>query len=154
MQRFLQQILRGREFEGRERAYWSSGLEATAEFEAQTQFKGRKGRVDILLYDKDQGNAIVVEIKATDWDSMASHRVRPNVLHHARQIWRYIEAELIDEWEVIPALVYPKTPDDPARKEAIEKALHERLIQVVWRDESEILEREKDSNQVTNQSSA
>ncbi len=96
--------------------------------------------MDILLYDDEEGNAVVVEIKATDWDRMKPHRVRPNALRHARQVWRYIEAELLGERSVLPALVYPKTPLTPGRKEQVEEILHERLIQVIWRDESNLIE--------------
>lgn len=131
---FLRRIKRGRHFEGWERAFWDGDLNSLARFEAQTVHKGKEGRVDILLYDRDEGNAIVVELKATNWDDMEPHRVRPNALRHARQLWRYIHAELEDDWEALPALVYPRTPKTPGRKESVESALHDRLIQVVWRD--------------------
>jgi len=81
----------------------------------------------------EEGHTVLVEIKASNWDKMAPHRVRPNALRHARQIWRYIESELADR-PVLPALVYPNEPKTPGRKEEIEGILHERLIQVVWRE--------------------
>lgn len=81
----------------------------------------------------EDGHAVVVEIKATDWDKMAHHRVRPNALRHANQLWRYVEAELLDR-QVLPALVYSTEPRIPGRKEEIEGILHERFVQVVWRD--------------------
>lgn len=126
--------MRGREFEKWERSYWKGKINETAEFEASTQWKGKKGRVDIRLIDAEEGHTIVAEIKATYWDVMKPHRVRPNALRHARQIWRYIEAELQSQ-PVLPALIYPSSPKTPGRKEQIEKILNDRLIQVVWRDE-------------------
>ena len=91
------------------------------------------GRIDLRLIDLGEGHTILVEVQASNWDRMAPHRVRPNALRHARPIWRYIEAELIDR-PVLPAIVYPSEPDTPGRKEEIEGILHERLIQVVWRE--------------------
>ena len=76
---------------------------------------------------------IVVELKASNWDKMKPHRVRPNALRHVRQIWRYIEAELTQQ-EVIPAIVYPATPKTPGRKNEIGRIMDEHWIQVVWRD--------------------
>jgi hypothetical protein len=103
------------------------------ETEASTGSKGRRGRIDLRLVDEDEGHSVVVETKATDWDKMASHRVRPNALRHARQLWRYIDAEL-ERGPVLPALVYPAEPNTPLRKEEVEAILHERFIQVVWRE--------------------
>ena len=103
------------------------------EFEAATAWKGRRGRIDLRLVDEEDGHSVVVETKATDWDRMASHRVRPNALRHARQLWRYIDAEL-ESRQVLPALVYPNEPDTPGRKKEIESILNERFIQVVWRE--------------------
>ena len=124
---------RGRTFENWERSRWIGPDNAGIEPEAATVWKGRRGRIDMRLIDNQEGHTIVVETKATDWDAMAPHRVRPNALRHSRQLWRYIEAELEDR-PVLPALIYPTEPETPGRKEQIEAILHERLIQVVWRD--------------------
>ncbi len=133
---FLEQIRRGREFEERERSYWMDDEHKDAEFEAPIKWKGRRRRVDIGLGVEEEGY-MVVELKATDWDRMLPRRVRLNALRHARQVWRYIEAELAQEengiQQVHPALVYPVAPTIPGRKEEIERILNERDIQVVWR---------------------
>lgn len=130
---FQKQIKRGRDFEKRERSQWSPEGSEELAFEAPSRWKGKRGRIDIRLFDAEEGYTVVVELKATDWDKMRPHRVRPNALRHARQIWRYIEAELRDN-DVIPALVYPSPPESPGRKQEIEAILDERSIQVVWRD--------------------
>ena len=103
------------------------------EIEASTAWRGRRGRIDLRLVDDDEGHSVVEETKATDWDKMAPHRVRPNALRHARQLWGYIDAEL-EGGAVLPALVYPAEPNTPGRKDEIEAILHERSIQVVWRE--------------------
>ena len=136
---FLKQIRRGREFERWERSYWTGDETEDVGFETPTRWKGKRGRIDIRLADAEEGYIIVVELKATQWDKMLPHRVRPNALRHARQIWRYIEAELqqaqgdIHLNEVHPAIVYPTTPKTPGRKKEIETILNEQGIQVVWR---------------------
>lgn len=133
---FLGRVSRGRAFERWERSQWSGEPGEEVRFEAPTQWKGKPGRVDIRLVDTKAGYSVVVEIKATDWDAMKPHRVRPNALRHARQIWRYIKAALQDR-DVVPALVYPPPPKTPGRKEQVEAILYEQSIQAVWREELE-----------------
>lgn len=133
-QKFIQRIRRGREFEQWERAQWKGDLNEQAQFEKQTEWQGKRGRIDIQLVDSQEGHTIVVEIKATDWDAMKPYRVRPNVMRHARQLWRYIEATLQDQ-PALPAIIYPKSPRTVGRREEVETLLNEQLIQVVWRDD-------------------
>ena len=130
---FRKRVKRGRRFEGWERSKWNGPGHEAVETEAPTAWKGRRGRIDLRLVDEEDGHSVVVETKATDWDRMSAHRVRPNALRHARQLWRYIDAEL-ESRQVLPALVYPTEPNTPGRKEEIEAILHERSIQVVWRE--------------------
>lgn len=133
-QKFIQRIRRGREFEQWERAQWKGDLNEQAQFEKQTEWQGKRGRIDIQLVDSQEGHTIVVEIKATDWDAMKPYRVRPNVMRHARQLWRYIEATLQDQ-SALPAIIYPQSPRTVGRREEVETLLNEQLIQVVWRDD-------------------
>jgi hypothetical protein len=133
---FRRRVRRGRKFEKWERTHWKGGINDLAEFEAPTQWEGKRGRVDIRLIDDQEGHTIVAEIKATDWNAMKPHRIRPNVLRHARQIWRYIGAELENQ-SVIPALIYSRPPKSIGRKDQIEAVLNEHLIQVVWREDYE-----------------
>lgn len=133
-QKFLRRVERGRKFEEWERAHWNNELNSAAKFEAPTEWKGKLGRVDIKLQLEEDGSVVIVEIKATNWDNLKEHRIRPTVLRHSRQIWRYIEAHLTP-LDVTPALVYPAPPVTSGRKEQIEEILNERGIQVVWREE-------------------
>jgi Holliday junction resolvase-like predicted endonuclease len=131
---FWYRLKRGRRFETWERAQWAAEDSEKIVTEASTQWKGKRGRIDLLLLNDEEDYAVVVELKATDWDKMAAYRVRPNALRHARQIWRYIEARL-EESSVIPALVYLSSPRTTGRKEEVEAILNEQGIQVVWRDD-------------------
>ena len=133
-QKFLERVQSGRKFEEWERAHWNNELNSAAKFEAPTEWKGKRGRVDIKLQLQEDGSVVIVEIKATNWDNLKEHRIRPTALRHSRQIWRYIEAHLTP-LDVIPALVYPTPPVTSGRKEQIEEILNERGIQVVWREE-------------------
>lgn len=135
--KFIQRVQRGRKFEEWERAQWNSELNSAAEFEAPTSWKGKRGRVDIKLRLEEDGNIVIVEIKATDWDKIMEKRVRPTALRHAHQIWRYIDAHLTP-LDVTPAIVYPSPPQTPGRRELLEKILNERGIQVVWREEYQL----------------
>ena len=143
---FMERVKRGRKFEEWERSHWNGKLNSAREFEASTQWEGKRGREDIRLkLDKD-GNVVIVEIKATNWDKIKESRVRLTSLKHSHQIWRYIldhltpmkETTLPDDaapLDVIPAIVYPSPPIIPGRKEQVEEILNERGIQVGWREE-------------------
>ena len=124
---FRKRVKVGRRFEMWERSRWNDPGHEGVETEAPTLWKGRCGRIDLRLVDEEEGHSVVVETKATDWDKMAPHRVRPNALRHARQLWGYIDAEL-EGGAVLPALVYPAQPNTPGRKKEIEAILHERSI--------------------------
>ena len=134
-QEFMERIKRGRKFEAWERSHWNSELNSAAKSEAPTQWKGKGGRTDIKLELKEDGDVVIVEIKATIWDNIKENRIRSTALRHARQIWRYIEAQLTQLVDVIPAIVYPSPPITAGRKEQVEEILNERGIQVVWREE-------------------
>ncbi len=131
---FLKRISLGRRFEKWERSQWNGDYNQRAKFEMPTKWKNKRGRIDICLVDNDDGMTIIAEIKATNWDAMRSHRVRPNALRHARQIWRYIDSAL-EKHSAAPGIIYPKTPKKPNRKKDIEAIFEERFVQVVWRDE-------------------
>ena len=133
-QEFIKRVGRGRKFEKWERDHWTGKLNSAAEFEASTEWQGKRGRVDIRLNLEEDGHVVIVEIKATDWDRLNEGRIRPTALRHAHQIWRYIEAHL-SPLDVTPAIVYPSPPNTPSRKKQIEEILNERGIQVVWREE-------------------
>jgi hypothetical protein len=131
---FLRRMSKGRRFEKWEKEYWPNGVEELPEFEAPANWKGKRGRVDIKIDIPKNNLVVVIEVKASDWDKMKPHRVRPNALRHVNQIWRYIEAYLPTR-EVAPALVYPSTPKTPGRKEEVESILDEYSIAAIWRDE-------------------
>lgn len=57
----------------------------------------RKGRVDIFVDDDTpEGTAATVEIKASDWDKMTEMAVHRNIRRQIKQIWDYIESQIVD----------------------------------------------------------
>ena len=106
---------RGKEFELAEKAEWQEveGLRITFERGPILQ-KGNKGRIDILIEEHDESRSIV-EVKATDWDAMTVHRIRPNVLRHARQLMKYVYPFWERGIDVCPGIAYPRAPASPIR---------------------------------------
>jgi hypothetical protein len=130
--RFEELMRRGREFEKKEKDEWKNLTSGAVRYEIYK--KKARGRLDIRIDEADDFVS-VIEIKATDWDRILPHRLRVTALRHGRQIWRYIDAELAEKKQVCPAIVYPSAPYHTARRQAVEDALNERGIQVVWHDE-------------------
>jgi hypothetical protein len=101
------------------------------------------GFIDLLLevqHDGDRPWFVVLEVKNTDWDLRALHRVIPNLRRHARQLWGYLEplVVLADAGELEQAdgvLIYPRRPTTPGRAELIEAYLGERGIIAAYYDE-------------------
>lgn len=132
--RFREDVGRGRAFERVDRTGWQVPKGGEIRFEASTKWLGRRGRIDIRI--DDPGNSVaVVELKATNWDKLGAHRVRATALRHARQLWRYVNAEVIDQRrDVCPGIVYEQEPREPSRRDLVERVLHAQCIQVVWRN--------------------
>jgi hypothetical protein len=133
------------------------GAEAKPEY-TMTLSKSRKGRLDLLILPQGgERMAVIVEIKSTDWDTFAEHRVRPNLLSHIRQLQRYLDpfidtlggtlpasdqvpgitpAKDIGTWDSVSGvLLYPKRPADLARAQMINSEVEQRALMVVWFDE-------------------
>jgi len=126
---------RGRAFETAEELGWRPGAGDWTSVLRQVEFKtpsGRRRRPDLVV-EIDDGTTVVIETKATDWDVMAPHRIRPNVQRHVKQLLRYVE-QLDRNQGVHPALVYPNVPADEAKRAAVEEIAYAAFVQVVWRD--------------------
>lgn len=118
----------------------------------------RRGRMDLFLWvDNQEDYAVVMEIKNTDWDRLSRRNsVRRNLRSHINQVWSYLEGSLmaerigskrtedcgarearreLDAVERSAGIVYPKTPEAPGLKEAIETELGEWGISAVWFDQ-------------------
>ncbi len=123
---------RGKQFELAENAEWQelSDMRVTLQHSLKVQ-QGGRGRIDILI-EEDDGSYSIIEVKATNWDDMAEHRVRPNILRHARQVMRYVYPFWERGVDVCPGMIYPRAPRSIGRKLQVEAALAERSIQVVW----------------------
>ncbi len=109
------------------------------EVEATGAGRRRPGRMDWFGAIADTPGAVVIEIKNTDWDAMASHRVAPNARRHARQLWRYLDSPEVapktDEEFAQLFIEYPRAPSTPGRREQVEAILNDNWITVVWVDE-------------------
>ena len=131
--RFKRDIARGRAFEQTEKEGWRGLDFSRIKYEASTCWKKRAGRIDIRI-DEYGGFVSIVEIKATNWEMMMPHRIRPNVLRHARQVLRYIYKEVLtDGLQVCAGIIYEYAPSNVRTKHEVEDILFERGIQVVWR---------------------
>ena len=127
--------VRGRGFEKIEKAGWRQVEVENLTFESFVRLEnGRNGRADILIKD-DDGWFSIIEIKASDWDIMADHRIRPNLLRHVRQLMSYVEPFHNRGIDICPALIYPSAPKSLERRRIIESLLEEKWIQVVWAKE-------------------
>jgi hypothetical protein len=141
-----EQLLRGKLFHEKVQFDWIKTAEGSviAEKGIKKQ-EGRKGRVDVFVNDDDpDGSVAIVEIKASDWDKMTDSAVRRNVRRQIKQIWDYIESQIIkgeyvltgERKSVCPGIIFPKRPEDKHRMILIEKLFIEEGIPVVWYDES------------------
>ena len=105
---------------------------------------GRKGRVDIFVNDDQSDGAIaIVEIKASNWNRMTEKAVRRNVRRQIKQVWDYIESQIIkgeyvptgEGKTVCPGIIFPKRPKEKSRKKLIENKFDVEGSVVVWEDE-------------------
>ena len=78
----------------------------------------------------------MIEIKNSDWDRMIEKNVRRNVKRQARQIWSYLESDLLEGKTICPGVIFPKKPIKPGRLEMVEELFMKEFIPVVWQDES------------------
>jgi len=146
MKKEPEQLLRGKEFHKKVQADWIKTAAGDVFAEKGVLKQGvRKGRVDIFVNDDDSdGTVAIVEIKASDWDRMTDKAVRRNVRRQIKQVWDYIESQIIkgdyvptgEQKTVCPGIIFPKRPVDNDRMELIEKLFIDEGIPVVWYDET------------------
>lgn len=85
-----------------------------------------------------------MEVKATDWDKIKKKNIRRNILRQIRQIWSYIESQILkgeyveggEGKSVCPGIIFPRRPKNKERMELIEQMFYEEGIPVVWHDET------------------
>lgn len=155
-------LARGRRFHQRVQTAFLAGLlGASAKPEhVITLTTTRNGRLDLLVLPAGaERMAVVVEIKSTQWDQFAEHRVRPNLRGHIRQLQNYLDVYVADlsgqphpegssrltsdspepvRWDsVVGVLLYPQRPTDPARGRLIEEAADREALTVVWFNETD-----------------
>ncbi|MEE9555363.1 MAG: hypothetical protein V3W18_13830 [candidate division Zixibacteria bacterium] len=138
-------LRRGKAFHRMIQAAWKREAEGTVASErAILKSSGRKGRVDIFVNDDlHDGVVAIVEIKASNWDRMTDKAVRRNVSRQIKQVWDYIESQIIkceyvptgEGKSVCPGIIFPQQPRDKVRQVWIENKFEEEGIVVVWHDE-------------------
>ena len=130
-------LAKGKEFETDIRNGWPK--QGANYQKSVTKPGGRKGRIDIFVdasNEDDKKLVAVVEIKASDWDSMRLPALRRNVRRQANQLWDYINSQIEEGKHVSPGVVFKKRPKDPERLKLIEEMFEEQCIAVSWEDES------------------
>ncbi|MHC4445903.1 MAG: hypothetical protein ACYTA5_25180 [Planctomycetota bacterium] len=140
------QLCRGKTFHKLIQAEWENEGEGDITPERHIiKPSGRRGRVDVFVDDDDpEGVISIVEVKATNWDKIKKKNIRRNVRRQIRQIWSYIESQIVggkyvvggEGKDVCPGIIFPKRPKDKARMDQIEEWFNEEGIAVVWHDES------------------
>ena len=125
-----ERLSQGKRFHKQMAAEWGD-----AEGVVTPERRAATGRIDIHI---DTGGTIdaVVELKNTDWDRMAPHRLRPNARRYIRQVWRYMEAIMEEGNDVQPSIIFARMPSDPERKLLVERWFSDECVTVVWLDES------------------
>jgi len=132
-----------------------AGATARPEHHVKLSRVGR-GRVDLHVVPDldDERYAVVIEIKSTDWDALAGHRVRPNLRAHIRQLQAYLDRYLDDMdaavgnddsaaargggWDSVSGvLLYPRRPTSAARLQLIDDLTSREAIMVAWYDEAD-----------------
>lgn len=114
-----------------------------------------RGRVDLhIVPDLAERYAVVIEIKSTDWDALAEHRIRPNLRAHIRQLQSYLDryihdldpAAAVDDlaatsggaWDSVSGvLLYPRRPANTARLQLIDDLTSRQSIMLAWYDETD-----------------
>ena len=131
-------LVRGKKFEKKLiNQKWFLDNEAKYQ-EPVIKSSGRKGRIDGFMLSskkKDKDLVVVLEFKASDWDSMTLPAVRRNVRRQANQIWDYIDSQIEKGKQVSPGIMFEKKPEDPERLRLIERMFDEQCIPVSWEDE-------------------
>lgn len=90
------------------------------------------GRADILITELGDFVALY-EIKATDWDRIAPHRIKPNLWRHQRQLFSYVETFVeLDGLSVCLGLIYPEPPRRPGLRAEIEAYLEDYGVPAYW----------------------
>ncbi len=140
------QLRRGKAFHKLIQSEWRREAEGEVHVERRiVKFGGRTGRVDVFVNDDDpKGSVAIVEVKATDWDRIKDQNIRRNVKRQIRQIWSYIESQILngryvpsgEHKGVCPGIIFPKRPKDSQRMKRIEEMFLEEGIPVVWHDET------------------
>jgi hypothetical protein len=147
------QLKRGKEFEEEVYARWLERSEAKVEHKVHLvrgKGSGNRGQADLLIrldipiLDPLQGtrmsrHAVIVEIKATNWDTVQVRRIREYARGHAIQLWSYfdaifrtgsIETETFDSYQL--CIVYPNVPRRRGARTLLETMCSSWGFEIEW----------------------
>ncbi len=132
------ELFRGKAFHKKIQHDWQLNAEGTITVEKPVRKPtGSRGRIDIHA---DSGDALVGvgvgEVEATDWDRMSESAVQRNVRRQAKQIWAYIESQLVEGHHVSPGVIFPARPKSKDRLKLVGSLFDQEGIAVVWDDET------------------
>jgi hypothetical protein len=149
-----EQLRRGREFHALVQEHFRFGGEGYNFRREMSLRRGRRpGRADgvwtfvgassalkhAFVTDSHDNILCILEIKSTDWDRLRPERVRPNVLRHISQLYRYLDhaLALIDDGQIHHTsihIVYPRAPTSIPVRHQVEDALAAACIECGWFD--------------------
>jgi len=114
-----QRAKRGREFEKVLEREWNKHQPGLVKTQQKTEWKKRKGRIDIFIDDGEL--MLVVEAKSTDWDKIKRTRLKEYAKRHLRQLFRYVDGVMEqskNEGKNLDAclgVTYPREPTETDR---------------------------------------
>lgn len=81
----------------------------------------------------DETCAMLIEIKSTDWDSIEGRRIRTYVRRQSRQLLDYLGIAIdVEKVGTTPSMLFPKAPEDPFKRIAVEVNFAEAGLNVMW----------------------
>jgi hypothetical protein len=132
-------LRRGKKFHKQMQDRWRKTAEGIISSEKSIiKPSGGKGRIDVFVKDENKNDNLVavIELKASDWDSMTDKAIRRNARRYVKQILNYNDSKENLVKAVSPGIIFQKSPKDLNRKELIEGIFNDNLITVVWDDDS------------------
>jgi hypothetical protein len=144
-------LRRGKAFEREVLRSWETTASSLGPVGPRTTWRGRpsgnrRGFIDLFLsYEEDPEpgrlpiSGVLVEIKNTDWDTVARKNLRRYARRAAVQLWDYLTAELNNNLEGIQLVtIYPRQPRTPGLSRYMELLFANWGVTVTWFDTGEI----------------
>jgi hypothetical protein len=140
----VEQLATGQAFHKAVQSAFLTGLAGAAGFpERRWRLVGeRHGRVDLAVEVEGEQMLVIIEIKATNWNKIATDRMMRNLRRHLHQLQGYLDSA-VEEMEtgrwtgVAGALLYPARPASTETTEVIERIAGEQAIMIAWYEDAD-----------------